>query len=295
MANWEFFLQTIGENQPLDKATTALEAAPKGELATTQEESLENLRSRLVNDADEILEELVSDIFSSVEAKLPPATNPETSPYSLHLEEDVLSVSLNKPILISGEVTSEHASASRELRLEIILRDPKTGTVVAQLSPRVFASSFPFPFCCSLTLSQPCNTYLLQGEITLIDATEKTSSGILAYQTFTVTANWKQLEPLVATAITSPQIFHPPAPLSPSSDQDSTRWQGILPPKLTSRKRKMSPQLPNLPNTVVREKKRKPKQEDVCLEENDTVAEYSQTLQWELIPELVITSEEKKT
>ena len=270
---------------PLHKATAALAVIPKGELATTEEEPLENLRSRLVNDADEILEELVSDVFSRVEAKLPAETNSELSPYSLRLDEESFSAALDKPILISGAITSAENAPSREFRLNIILRDPRTATVVAQLSPRIFASSFPFPFCCSLSLRHPCHTYLLQGEVTL---TEVPSSQVLAYQTLTVTANWEQLEPLLVNS---------PALLS-SSEASYQSWRGIFPPRLTAKKRgnqKKSPQLPNLPNTIVREKPHQPKKEYVWSKPDDTVAEDSPTLQWELIPELVITSEETKT
>ncbi|MFP4135042.1 MAG: hypothetical protein ACLFRN_11025 [Halothece sp.] len=281
------------------RVTLHLEKA-KGKLATLpKEETMETLRSRLIENADQMLEEVVSEVFSDINSHLHSAKNPKTENYSLHLDQEIFTTPLNKPIIISGEIGSHHSSPPAELRLDIILRDPRTGEMITQLSPRLLTSSFPFPFCYSLTISHPCHTYLLQGEITLTDATEKNASQVLAYQTFTVTANWEQLEPLVATAITSPNTFHPPAPLSPLSDQESSsqKWRGIFPPRLVSKykkKKKTSPQLPNLPNTIVREKKRKPKKEYVWSQPDDKVAEEPKILEWELIPELVITSEDNK-
>lgn len=296
------FTQPDWEIQLSPRVTLHLEkAARKGELATLpQEENIEKLRSRLIHDADQILEEVVSDVFSDIDSPLPSAKNPETENYSLHLDQEVFTATLNKPLIISGEIGSHDSSPPAELRLDIILRDPRTGDMITQLSPRLLTSSFPLPFCYSLTISHPCQTYLLQGEITLKDATEKNSSHVLAYQTFTVTANWEQLEPFIANAITSSHVFHPPAPLSPLSYQESSskKWRGIFPPNLVSKpkkKKKTSPQLPNLPNTIVREKKGKPKKEYVWSKPDDKVAEEPKTLEWELIPELVITSEDTNT
>mgnify|MGYP006428727627 CR=1 FL=1 len=294
------FTQPDWEIKLSPRVTLQLEKA-KGKLATIpKEENIETLRSRLIEDADQILEEVVSDVLSDFPPHLTPQDNSKPEKYSLHLDQEVFTTPLNKPIIISGEIRSDHSSPSGELRLDIILRDPRTGEIITQLSPRLLTSSFPLPFCYSLTIPHPCNTYLLQGEITLKEVTETTASHVLAYQTFTVTANWEQLEPLIATAITSPHIFHPPAPLSPLSDQESSsqKWRGIFPPRLVSKpknKKKMSPHLPNLPNTIVREKKRKPKKEYVWSKPDDKVVEEPETLEWELIPELVITSEDTKT
>ncbi len=294
------FTQPDWEIKLSPRVTLQLEKA-KGELATTsKEETMEKLRSRLIEDADQMLEEVVSDVLSNFPPHLTPQDNSKPENYSLHLDQEIFTTSLNKPIIISGEIGSHHFSPPAELRLDIMLRDPRTGEIITQLSPRLLTSSFPLPFCYSLTIPYPCNTYLLQGEITLKDATETTASHILAHQTFTVTANWEQLESLVATAITSPNTFHSPLSLSPLSYQESSsqKWRGIFPPSLVSKpkkKKKQSPQLPNLPNTIVREKKRNPKKEYVWAKPDDKVAEEPKTLEWELIPELVITSEDTKT
>ena len=287
----------------LEKAAIQLKAEKTGELAaTSQEESLESLRSRVLNHTDQMLEEVIEEVFSDFPSHLLPKGNSEQTQYSINLDQESFTAPLNKPIIISGKISSHSPSPPAELHLDIVLRDPRTGEIVTKLSPPIFPSSFPFPFCYSVTLAKPCNTYLLQGEITLTDTSEKNSPQVLAEQTFSVTATWEKLESLIASTITSPTIFHPPAPLSPLPEKTSSftkkKWQGVLPPRLVSKKenkKTISPTLPNLPNTIVKDKKPKPKKEYVWSKPNNQAEQEHETLEWEIIPELVITSEDTET
>ncbi|MDR9402199.1 MAG: hypothetical protein RI580_02050 [Halothece sp. Uz-M2-17] len=257
------------------------------------EEDLSQLRSRLLDDADHILEEIVDDLFPTFTPSLDNQSSP--SDYSLHLDEEILLAETSKPIILSGEITTQQQPPHPPLRLHISLRDPRTGETVAKLSPRLRDQSFPLTFCYSLSVPSPCDSYLLEGEIILSEATSDPESQIFAHQPFTVSANWEKLEPLVVGAISEAGLSHPPAPLSPlsysnfePSQSSSSRSQGVFPPKLSKTRKKTPPTLPNLPNTVTRSAK---PTEGMTAKEyvwSKPETEISPLAQWELIPELVI-------
>jgi hypothetical protein len=257
-------------------------------------EALSELRSRIINDVDQTLEAMISELFSAFESREPQYSENSQSNYFLHLDQDILLAETTKPIIVSGQVMAHDQTSHANLRLNITLRDPQTGEPVAKLSPLLPKEAFPLTFCYSLTLPSPCESYLLQGEITLYEATSQEDTPILDRQPFTVTANWEKLEARLVSAITPENGSHPPAPLSPLSHDNSalatsqsSRWRGVLPPKLASagkRKKTTPPQLPKLPQKTAT------KQKEYVWSKPDSPAETFPLPEWELIPELVIIS-----
>lgn len=268
---------------------TSLATKANTEEEFSSEEDLEELRSRLMADADRMLEDVVTDLFPSFQS-LPEDNSEYASPaYSVALDQDQLTANLNKPIIISGQVIAHQAAPHPQLRLIITLRDPQTGDVIAKLSPRLPDSPFPLTFCYSLTISAGCNSYLLEGEVTLSDDSLQADSPVFSHQLFTVTAQWKKLQSLLT--VTSQTTSHSPAPLLPLSVESSwltrafQKSQGIFPPRLSStpsyRKKKTPPTLPIIP----RKPPQPPPQEYMW-----SKPEASSGSEWELIPELVIIS-----
>lgn len=267
------------------------------------EEDLEHLRSRLLDDADQILEDIIAELFpqspSLFSGNAPETTN---SDYSLQLDQDILIAQTTKPIIISGQITTRSNPPHPKLRLKITLRDPRTGNIVAELFPRLRDQPFPLTFCYSLSIPSPCESYLLQGEITLCEATHPEKAQIYAHQWFTVSANWEKLQPFLLGAITHSSVSHPPAPLSPLSPEDqylwgasSSRWRGVFPPQLsnkgkTKNKKKTPPALPKLPSQKITQP-----QEHSANSQPNQGKETSPSPEWELIPELaIITTDESK-
>lgn len=254
-------------------------------------EDLEALRSRFLEEADQMLEDVVAELFPTFQA--PPADNSnQVAPaYSLQLDQDQLMADLSKPIIISGQVIAHESGSHPSLRLMIRLRDPRTGDLIAELFPRLPDSPFPLTFCYSLTVASSCSSYLLEGEVTLCEENLPDQAQIFDRQQFTVTAKWEKLQSLLT--VTSPTKSHPCAPLSPLSAKDtlssdvSQKWQGVLPPRLsvkrTHRNKKPYPRLPILPKSSPPP----PSQEYVW---SKPEAEASPAYEWELIPELVIIS-----
>ncbi len=268
---------------------------------TTIDEDLKALRSRLDQNIDTILQELVTELFPTLPPSHPDPitsqTENEESEYSLQLDEDILIAQTNKPIIVSGQITTQKQPPHPKLRLKIILRDPRTGEIAAQLFPRLPNQPFPLIFCYSLSLPASCDSYLLQGEIFLCEISNEHKGKIFAHQPFTVNANWETLEPLLREARTNLKVSHPPAPLSPLSPNDSRllppvapRSRGVFPPKLSQKrnqKRDTPPRLPKLPNATAT----KPKEYVWSKPEEDN--ETATSLQWELVEELVIVSTDK--
>lgn len=257
-------------------------------------EDLAKLKSRIINDVDQTLDAMISELFPAFESREPQHSENSQSNYFLHLDQDILLAETTKPIIVSGQVMAHEQTSHANLRLNITLRDPQTGESVAKLSPLLPKEAFPLTFCYSLTLPSSCESYLLQGEITLYEATSKEDTPILDRQPFTVTANWEKLEARLICAIPPENGSHPPAPLSPLSHDNSalatsqsSQWRGVLPPKLASagkRKKKTPPELPKLPQ----QKATKPK--EYVWSKPDSPAETFPLPEWELIPELVIIS-----
>ena len=254
-------------------------------------EDLNQLRSRLIDDADQILQEVVTELFPS--SSTFPAYSPEkVKDYSLQIDQDILITQTNKPIILSGKISTQKQPPHPKLRLHLTLRDPRTGNLVAELFPRLRDQPFPLTFCYSLTVPSPCDSYLLQGEITLLESNPEQPEAILDSQPFTVSANWEKLQPFLVGVITTATVSHPPAPLSPLSsdqreltDESSQRWRGVIPPKLKKKgdnKKKSPPTLPKLPNST----KGKPKEYVWSKPDQDTET----ASEWELLPELAIIS-----
>ncbi|AFZ44118.1 hypothetical protein PCC7418_1950 [Halothece sp. PCC 7418] len=302
--HWEITL-SLRVTLNLEQAAVHFPSQSKGKLAKrpdppeetpeTPEEDLSELRSRLLEDADQMLEDIVDDFFPSLTPSLEIEDQSSPNDYTLHLDEEILLTETSKPIILSGEITTQRHPPHPQLCLQISLRDPRTGETVAELSPRLRDQPFPLTFCYSLTVSSPCDSYLLEGEIILSAATPQSENPIFARQPFTVSANWEKLEPILIGAISEAAVSHPPAPLSPlssSTDQvsqeTSARSPGIFPPKLsTARKQKKTtpPTLPNLPDN--------PPNPSTSTETKEYVwskpeTEMSPLEEWELIPELVI-------
>jgi len=237
------------------------------------EQDLQGLQSR--EDGDQILQEGVTDLFSSFNSTYWEQDNDKTfSAYSLQLDQEQLIADLNKPILISGQVIAHQAPPHPSLRLFITLRDPRTGNLIATLSPRFPDSSFPLPFCYALTVPSRCNSYLFQGEVTLGEDNGQQRSQILARQFFTVTAQWEQLQSLFTVSTPAQD----PLTGSPKSCR-------VLPPRLSPkrpRQQKSPPQLPKLPKS--------PPANSPEYLWSKPEAETSSVPEWELIPELVITA-----
>ena len=282
--NWQITL-SLRVTLSLEKAATHFpsrretpEVQPEGDLT--------QLRSRLLDDADQMLQAIVDELFPS----LPPspeweasATNPQ---YRLHLDEEILVAQTAKPIILSGEITTEQPSPHPQLRLYMSLRDPRTGDIVAELSPRLRNAPFPLTFCYSLTVPAQCETYLLEGEMTLYDEPPQGEKQVLDTQAFTVTANWEKLEPMILGARNDSNTSDPPAPLFGNIQLSSYsgKEQGIFPPKLSKApKRKTPPALPNLPHTTPHSTEIPPPKEYVW-----SKPESPEVEEWELIPELVI-------
>ena len=254
-------------------------------------EDLKQLRSRLIDDADQILQEVVTELFPP-SSTFPTYSQEKTSDYALQIDQDTLITQTNKPIILSGKISTQKQPPHPKLRLHLTLRDPRTGNLVAELFPRLRDQPFPLTFCYSLTVPSPCDSYLLQGEITLLEINPEKPEAILDSQPFTVSANWEKLQPFLVGAITTATISHPPAPLSPlSSDQGELanyscqRWRGVIPPKIKKKghnKRKSPPTLPKLPHS----KEKKPKEYVWSKPDQDTET----ASEWELLPELAIIS-----
>lgn len=254
------------------------------------EDELNAWKSKLIDDVDRTLEETIRELFPEKSIELHPDTTLPTH-YSLHLDEDIFTAETTKPIIISGQVKTDNPSPQHNLRLQITLQDPRTGKIVAQLFPPLPSPPFPLTFCYSLTVSSPCESYLLQGEVILREADPNHSQEITR-QYFSVTAHWKTLQSLIISAKTAASLSHPPAPLAPlSADYNalrgasSLRWRGIFPPQLSAKterkkKKKTPPTLPKLPSTQTASKK-----EYVWSKPEDQPS----SSEWELIPELAIT------
>lgn len=252
---------------------------------TEAEDELEQLRSRLIADADQVLEEVINDLFADFEPPPQLANTEEANcDYSLQLDQDIFVAETNKPIILSGQVISHDQHSQENLRLKITLRDPRTGETVAQLSPYLPQSSFPLTFCYSLTVASNCHSYLLEGEIILCLGETSDNSPIFARQSFAVTANWEKLQPLLVSAITTAITSHPPAPLSPLSVNEgifSSRFsqhkQGVFPPQLAvkgEKRKTTAPTLPKLHNQPQTEPK-----EYVWSKPDDSISRYEELTQ----------------
>lgn len=305
-AVWEITL-SLRITLNLEQAAVHFPSQPEETFATAShwqevnpEAELTELRSRLLEDADQILEDIVEDLFLTV----PPSRDEQAAPsnYTLHLDEEILVAETAKPIIISGEITTEQEPPHPQLCLQISLRDPRTGETVAELSPRLRNQPFPLTFCYSLSVPSPCDSYLLEGEILLGEGTPSRNQTILARQCFTVSASWEKLEPLIVGAISEATVFHAPAPLSTlyspndqASPPASSRWQGIFPPKLSTKRKKTSPPtLPNLPNTISNPAPGSEETTEYVWSKPETPdTEMSPLQEWELIPELVILAKDE--
>jgi hypothetical protein len=284
----------------LDKAATHFSSQTVTPLALSSERSqpspeteLIELRSRLLDDADQMLQDMLDELFpdSSLSPELEKsAFAPQ---YRLHLDEEILVAHTAKPIIISGEITTQQQPPHPQLRLHISLRDPRIGEIVAELSPRLRSERFPLTFCYSLTIPSRCESYLLEGEVTLCDkSTQDDQQQVLDTQAFTVSANWEKLEPMVVGVMSDSDFSHPPAPLSPltaydhskNASSDLEKKPGVFPPKLSKTpKKKTPPKLPNLPNPSTQSAQTTPLKEYVWSKPDEAT-----TGEWELIPELVI-------
>lgn len=271
------------------------------------EDDLETLRSRLDQDADQMLEEIVTEFFPTVVNQQQPFPNSLTSEkemtsqgkeiehqYSLQLDQDSFIAQTNKPIIISGQITTEKQPPHPKLRLKIVLRDPRTGEIVAQLFPRLREEPFPRTFCYSLSVPPRCDSHVLQGEISLCEGTIHNNGKVFASGPFTVSTNWENLQPALTDA--RHDLSDPPAPLSPLSAKDTQRlqssfprWEGIFPPQLSrkgKKKKATPPTLPKLPNATAT----KPKKEYVWSKPGE---DRETPMSWDLIEELVVISKEK--
>jgi len=283
-------------------AATPTLALPANVAETDPEEDLSQLRSRLINDADQVFQEVIDDLFPRVTPSLHLDPLASTSDYSLHLDEEILIAQTTKPIIVSGQITTQQQPPHPQLRLNISLRDPRTGDTVAELSPRLREQNFPLTFCYSLSVPSACESYLLEGEVTLCEDRPRKAGKTFASEGFTVSAKWENLQPFLIGAITTATVSHPPAPLSPLNPQQPqgtasypSRWQGVFPPKLSTqsrKKKKTPPVLPNLPNTIGSKSKltkpKKPKEKEYVWSKPSPQNDASPTAQWELIPEIVI-------
>ena len=283
--NWQITL-SLRVTLSFEKAATHF-PSPRETPPVQPEKELTQLRSRLLDDADQMLQEIVDDLFPSFTPSPEWETSATNHSYRLHLDEEILVVQTAKPIIISGEITTQQQPPHPQLRLYIALRDPRTGDIVAELSPRLRNEPFPRTFCYSLTVPAQCESYLLEGELTLCDGTPQAEKQVFDHQSFTVSANWEKLEPIIVGAMSQSDFSHPPAPLSPLSgdlplSSKSPKEQGIFPPKLSKApKRKTPPILPNLPHTTSHSTEIPPPKEYVW-------SKPESPEEWELIPELVI-------
>jgi len=269
--------------------------------AASPEEDFNQLRSRLLDDADQMFQEIVADLFPTFTSGTETFDwQPSATPYTLHLDEDILVAQTSKPIILSGEITTQEEPPHPQLCLQISLRDPRTGETVAKLSPRLRNEPFPLTFCYSVSVPIPCESYLLEGEVVLCEAAFPGESTVFARHPFTVSANWEKLEPLVVGAIGTATVAHPPAPLSPLTFRENqfsrataSRGDRIFPPKLSTKaqkKKKTPPTLPQLPHHP--SSSPVPVKEYVWSKPGEAT-DASATTEWELISELVIIASDE--
>lgn len=253
MANWEFFLQTKGEENWL-RLTSTQPDIPSGYY---------RIVARAPHHAHELIE-----VQIKTRQKQETLTRTQKQQHSCQLDQDGFGVLADEIELIPG---FWEIQCRRELMNAFTQPDWEN-----KLCPRV-----------TLQLEKAAR----KGEL----ATLPKEENIEKLRSRLIQNADQILEEVVSDVFSDIDSTLPSAPLSEPS---SKKWRGIFPPQLVSKhkkKKRISPQLPNLPNTVVREKKRKPKKEYVWSKPDDKVAEEPKTLEWELIPELVITSEDTNT
>lgn len=275
------------------------EITPITEQMASQQD-VEQLRSRLMNHADQMLEELVSDLLSpAVSFSEQNEDNSALSAsYQIQLEQTYFIVNTEQSIDVSGQVVAPELSDSSQIRLQVTLRDPETAEVVVQLFPQVFEPPFPATFDYSLMLPESWSTSLLEGEVILLGTADQ-GSPVLARQSLTVTTAQKAVQPLQITA--SSEKLH-----SSASYQNQTSFQTrqspdpVLPPKLFSRSYQSKPKLPQFPQKTVSQSNASAELESEQASVADTVTKTNANSDdnplshWELVQEVVITQQQSE-
>lgn len=298
--NWEI-------NQSLEVTETlAVEIEPsqqRSDITTkTDQQDLEQLRSRLMNHADQMLEELVSDLLSPAGSASEQNHERKSAPsasYQLQLQQTHFLVETEQSLNLSGDVIAPELSHSSQLRIQVNLRNPETKKVVVQLFPQVLEAPFPKTFNYSLTLPPAWSTSFLEGEVTLLGTSEQ-ESPVLARHSFRVTAVQQAVQSLQITA--SSETSDSSTPYRDQS-QFQTRQSPhqVLPPKLFTRPYQTKPKLPQVPQKTV------PQSTNASVELQSEQASVADTVthteanseqhplsHWELVQEVVITKQQSE-
>ncbi len=279
----EAVTQSITEETASETSLTEAMATPN---------QVTELRSRLSDNADHILEEIVSDLLSS-EA----GSSPEQPSYTINLAETNLTATRNQSIFLSGQVIAHETSPDSSLRLEVILQQPETGKVVLQLFPQVLETPFPANFSYALTVPESCSSDYLEGNLRLLGSSEQ-GSPVLAQQSFYLTLTPSTFQPREITQASGNS--HTPVPYRPSSQNEPLKEEskpfqsGVLPPRLFPKhyyKTRRKPHLPQFP-------KKPPRKNETDVhdtESGDADSENHPLAQWELVREFVITSNQQQS
>ena len=142
-----------------------------------------------------------------------PSVPPTLPPLHLSLERDTYVVAWGGQFNLAGrvEVLSEgEISPISGLELQVSLRDPQTGKILAQVRQELPQEVPPLFFTCPVAIGAECRTHLILGEVNVCRTGEAKPLGeemILASQSLTIVADVDNLMQVVPEDLSEEDIL----------------------------------------------------------------------------------------